>query len=99
MTLITASTTVTTIAPGMTMSVAAVLYSVRTAFSPRAAVQTIGPSSAATIAAGRRRATTPDRTSAPPNQTAQDQNRRCNRISHSRPFPLLPKGPIPEPRK
>ena len=97
MTLVTAPTIATTrIAPGLTIGVGR--RSISAILSPRTAVRNIGPSRA-TIAAGRRRTTTPDRTSAPPNQTAQDQNRRNDCISHSRPFPLLPKGPTTEPRK
>ena len=92
-----AATTITArIAPGLTAGVR--LCRVRPILSPRTAVRNIGPSRA-TIAAGCRRATTTDRTSAPPNQTTQDQNRRNDCISHSRPFPLLPKGPMTEPRK
>jgi hypothetical protein len=94
-----AATTITArIAPGITITVGVGFCGVRPILSPRSAVRNIGPSRA-TIAAGCRRAPTPARTSAPQQPTAQDQNRRNDCISHSRPFPLLPKGPTTEPRK
>ena len=83
--------------PGVTLVVGG--CGVRTTPAVRTSIRNKPPSAQAIAFVGA--VTPPDRTPAPPKHPAQHED-RCNRISrttHPRPFPLLPKGPMPEPRQ